>query len=80
MDYTFLINNQKYLNEFVTFGESINLLKPDIFAINDDVSKQMISYCKNLCAKHGISFVLMKRNTHPLLEKISTTEISNKLK
>ena len=61
----------------IDFYDKLDLLKPDVFVLNDD--DNAIAVKQNLCRSQGIDFILVPREVPEELIPTSTTHIINKI-
>lgn len=77
VDYAFL--GRKHHPHVLDFLHVVfSRLKPDIYAINDDAFG--IDFRKKLAKKYGVKLRILKRMCPPKFNKISTTNIIEKIK
>ena len=77
VDYAF-INKPAHSNNTRFLSEVFKLLKPDVYAVNSDVS-DMPSRGR-AAKKHGVKMVVLERSCPPEFERISTTNLIEKIK
>lgn len=65
-------NNERFL------GEVFKILKPDIYALNSDISD--LPHRGRAAKKHGVKVVVLERSCPPEFERISTTNLIEKIK
>jgi cytidyltransferase-like protein len=79
IDYTVLDDfSQDYDNPLYAIECAIELLKPDIYVINEDAFD--ISSRRKFCEKYGTRLELLSRNCPEDFDKISTSGIIQKIK
>lgn len=76
VDYA-VLNDTKILSGKIDFRNILEVLKPDIFVLNDDDSG--VNAKKAICDKLGVQIVFVKREVPEELEPTSTTRIIDKI-
>jgi cytidyltransferase-like protein len=72
-----VLNDDTIVDGKIDFYRKIQLLKPDVFVLNDD--DNAIDYKRKLCEKHGIQLVLVPRTVPEELIPTSTSKIIHKI-
>jgi len=72
------LNQEKLEKNEIDFRKTFELLKPDVYCLNND--NKSININKNFAKEMNVKFILMKRNLPKFLEKTSTSKILKKIK
>jgi len=78
VDYCFLEPSFDSENPLYGLDAVFNQLRPNIYVINEDASN--IEYRKQLCNKHKIELIVLKRHCPKEFGDISTSNLINKVK
>lgn len=71
------LNQEKLEDNEIDFRKTFELLKPDIYCLNED--NKSIEINRNFANEMGAEFVLMEKDLPDFLEKTSTSNIIKKL-
>jgi len=78
-DVDYVVLDQDVLEkDEIDYRETLELLRPDVFCINDDNKNLDIN--KGICDEFGVEFMVLKRDLPGYLPSISTTDIIKKIK
>lgn len=78
VDYCLLDHVSNGTNPLALLDLVFEKIHPDIYAINEDAFD--IPYRNNLAHKHGVKLIILKRRCPAKFEKLSTSNIINKIK
>jgi len=76
VDYV-ILDSSKVGADRIDFKETLNILRPDVFVLNDDDSSLEVK--KKLCKDQGIIFKTVKRLVPDFLKSTSSSKIIEKL-